>query len=56
MIKIYKTGAGIVLQKGNQFIESSLTDWDVLVNHENVYEELEKELSSKPTVPLPGNP
>ena len=49
MIKIYKTGNGIILGKGEQFYESSFKNWDELINLGNIHEVLEKELGNLQT-------
>jgi 2-dehydro-3-deoxy-D-arabinonate dehydratase len=46
MIKIYKTGTGIILKKEEQLYLSSLKNFDELINRPGLYEVLEKELDS----------
>ena len=46
MIKVYKTEAGIVLQKAGDFYLSAFEDWDELLNRENICELLETAINS----------
>ena len=46
MIKIYKTGSGIVLQNEGSYYLSSFKDWDELINRENLYNVLRQEMLS----------
>jgi 2-dehydro-3-deoxy-D-arabinonate dehydratase len=46
MIKIYKTGTGIILMKEEQLYLSSFKNFDELINRPAIYEVLERELDS----------
>jgi len=45
-MKIYKTNKGTVLEENNLLYLSAETDWDIFINRNNLYSELQKEIDS----------
>lgn len=45
-MKIYKTSEGIVIEQYNLFHFSPETNWDIFINRNNLYVELQKEIDS----------
>src|SRR5215217_7594555 len=45
-MKLYKTGNGIILDKGDVFYRLHETDWDVVVNRDDLYDWLELQIES----------
>lgn len=45
-MKIYKTSEGIVVEQNNLFHISPETNWDIFINRNNLYTELQKEIDS----------
>ena len=45
-MKLYKTGNGIILEKGDVFYRLHESDWDVVVNRDDLYDWLELQIES----------
>lgn len=44
MIRVYKTDKAIIIEKDNNYFISNETNWDVFVNRDKLYQEIQKEL------------